>query len=171
MTTENLSSKEIETAVDEFLKSIDVTVATVCRGERNSEGWVHDLWDVSFIRGDGLRGVLDTEFRTGVGHRKASIPMPADIRRLAPNILMRVEWEKRYIKAVAPEAACILSSLIRDSEAGSCTFEEFCGEFGYDTDSRKAFDTYMACQSILNKVRNFFAQEEIKHIARLVEHY
>lgn len=92
MTTENLSSKEIETAVDEFLKSIDVTMVTVHRGERNSEGWVHDLWDVSFVRGDGRRGVLDAEFRTGVGHRKASIPMPADVRRLASNILMRVEW-------------------------------------------------------------------------------
>jgi len=168
MTTENLSSQDIETAVDEFLKSIDVTVATVCRGERNSEGWVHDLWDVSFIRGDGLRGVLDTEFRTGVGHRKASIPMPADIRRLAPNILMRVEWEKRYIKPVAPPAASILSSLILDSGIGGSTFEEFCGDFGYDTDSRKAFDTYMACQKILNKVRALFSPEEIERITDLV---
>ncbi|CEF89634.1 hypothetical protein [Pseudomonas phage vB_PaeM_PAO1_Ab17] len=171
MTTENLSSQEIETAVDEFLKSINVTLATVCRGERNSEGWVHDLWDVSLIRGDGRPGVLDTEFRTGVGHRRTTVPMPFDIRRLAPNILARVEWEKRYLKPVAPKAACILSNLILDCDVGGHTFEEFCCDLGYDTDSRKALDTYMACQETTSKLRRFFSQEEIETLRRLVEHY
>ncbi|ADX32114.1 hypothetical protein PAK_P30100 [Pseudomonas phage PAK_P3] len=171
MTTENLTSQEIETSVDEFLKSIDVTLATVPLGERKVEDWVHDLWSVSFIRGDGRRGVLDTEFRTGIGHRKATIPMPVDIRRLAPNILARVAWEKRHIKPVAPKAACILSSLILDCDVGSSTFEEFCGDFGYDTDSRKALDTYMACQETTSKLRRLFSQEEVETIRSLVEHY
>ncbi|WP_223699744.1 hypothetical protein [Pseudomonas aeruginosa] len=168
MTTENLTSQEIETSVDEFLKSIDVTLATVHRGERKEGDWVHDLWSVSFIH---EHGVLDTEFRTGIGHRKATIPMPVDIRRLAPNILARVEWEKRHIKPVAPKAVCILSSLVRDCDVGGSTFEEFCGDFGYDKDSRKALDTYMACQEITSKLRRFFSQEEVETIRSLVEHY
>ena len=43
--------------------------------------------------------------------------------------------------------------LIVDSEACSETFESWCSNFGYDTDSRKAMDTYLACQKNGEKLR------------------
>ena len=44
-----------------------------------------------------------------------------------------------------PQADSVLSSLLLDSSAIDQTFEDWCGEFGYDTDSRKAEKTYKAC--------------------------
>lgn len=42
------------------------------------------------------------------------------------------------------------------------TFEDFCGEFGYDTDSRKALATYEAVLQEWGKVSAFFTSGEIK---------
>ena len=44
-----------------------------------------------------------------------------------------------------PTAETVLDCLLSDASAGEMTFEEFCSEFGYDTDSRKAEATYRAC--------------------------
>jgi hypothetical protein len=44
-------------------------------------------------------------------------------------------------------------SLAMDAQCGSQTFAEFCSECGYDEDSRKAFDMYMACQKIATDLR------------------
>lgn len=43
-------------------------------------------------------------------------------------------------------AASVCSSLVMDTRAGEETFSDFCSNFGYDEDSRKAFEIYMACQ-------------------------
>ena len=45
-------------------------------------------------------------------------------------------------------------------------FEEFCAEFGYDTDSRKAFDTWQACLIQSNKLRKVFSEDEISALPR-----
>lgn len=39
----------------------------------------------------------------------------------------------------------VLYSLLSDSQAGSESFEEFCSNFGYENDSRKAYKTWEAC--------------------------
>ena len=49
---------------------------------------------------------------------------------------------------------------IEKNEVG--TFEEFCGDFGYDTDSRKAEKTWRAVQAESRKVRKFFTAEELE---------
>ncbi len=63
----------------------------------------------------------------------------------------------------APELAEVLDCLASDSYtlplpemAGSENeaFAEFCSEFGYDTDSRKALKTYRACLSQARRLRN-----------------
>lgn len=47
------------------------------------------------------------------------------------------------------------------------TFEDFCGEFGYDTDSRKAEKTYFAVQEEWKKVRTFFSADEIEKLQEI----
>lgn len=44
------------------------------------------------------------------------------------------------------------------------TFSDFCGEYGYDTDSRKAEKTYFAVQEEWEKVRGFFTARELRAI-------
>ena len=45
---------------------------------------------------------------------------------------------------------------VGDAVSGSYSFEEFCSEFGYDTDSRKAEKTWKACQESYNNLLNIY---------------
>lgn len=44
------------------------------------------------------------------------------------------------------------------------TFEEFCADFGYDEDSRKAEKTYKQCAAHTKKLRAYFSPEELQMI-------
>lgn len=54
-----------------------------------------------------------------------------------------------------PTAADVLSCLCSDASAGSQDFEEFCRDFGYDLDSRKALRTWKACASMAERLPRF----------------
>lgn len=60
---------------------------------------------------------------------------------------------RKYTKATPPELCSVLSSLLMDSLACDQSFNDWCSNFGYDTDSRKALDTYLACQESGAKLR------------------
>jgi len=47
------------------------------------------------------------------------------------------------------------------------TFEDFCSEFGYDNDSRKAFTTYGKVCEEWEKVNAFFSSEEIEELQNI----
>lgn len=57
--------------------------------------------------------------------------------------------DKEMIEAKKINAYDVLSCLTKN-DVGS--FNDFCSEFGYDTDSRKASDTYLAVQNEYDKV-------------------
>ena len=42
------------------------------------------------------------------------------------------------------------------------TFEDFCSEFGYDTDSRSALKTYEACKEEFTNLQTLFTDSEIE---------
>ena len=44
------------------------------------------------------------------------------------------------------------------------SFEDFCDEFGYDTDSRKAEKTYKACRKQTENLRRIFPNEKHREI-------
>jgi hypothetical protein len=56
-------------------------------------------------------------------------------------------------------------SCIQKYDVGS--FQDFCSEFGYDIDSRKAEKTYKAVLKEYNKVSNFFTNDEIEQLQEI----
>jgi hypothetical protein len=60
-----------------------------------------------------------------------------------------------------PQVADVVFSLVMDSSAADTTFEDWCSECGYDTDSRKALETYLLCQSNGTQIRKLLG----KHFA------
>lgn len=44
------------------------------------------------------------------------------------------------------DVAGVCYSLLQDGRCAEGSFEDFCADCGYDTDSRKALETYLACQ-------------------------
>lgn len=47
------------------------------------------------------------------------------------------------------------------------TFEEFCADYGYDTDSRKAHATFRRASAFAKRIRAFFTAEELKALSEI----
>jgi hypothetical protein len=58
-----------------------------------------------------------------------------------------------------PDAADVISCLISDTSAGEQSFEDFCSDFGYDQDSRRAEATWKACANLAPKVRGLLGED------------
>lgn len=65
------------------------------------------------------------------------------------------------IRGVSPSAYDVLACLTK-SDPGY--FEDFCSEYGYDTDSRKALATHKAVVREWEKVSGFFTDDEITEL-------
>jgi hypothetical protein len=58
----------------------------------------------------------------------------------------------------APTAADVLNSLALDSSTADQSFEGWCNEYGYDTDSRSAEKTYRVCVRQREKLLRFLGE-------------
>lgn len=76
----------------------------------------------------------------------------------------------------APEVSEVLASLSQEAEARTQTFEEWAGDYGYDTDSRTAEAIYKLCRAKAiyklcrangRKLRSILTPKQIQHIAEL----
>jgi hypothetical protein len=69
-----------------------------------------------------------------------------------------------------PTAADVLSCLISDSSSvETADFEDWCREFGYDTDSRKAEKTYQTCLNQRDKLVSFLGADAFEDLLRNTE--
>ena len=64
-----------------------------------------------------------------------------------------------------PPTAYAVLSCIQKYEIG--TFEDFCGDFGYDTDSRNAEKIYKLVKKEWEKVNTFFTESEIEELQEI----
>lgn len=71
----------------------------------------------------------------------------------------------KAVKDMRDVTAYDVLTCITKSDPG--TFEDFCGEFGYDSDSKRAEQTYFAVQKEWAKVRRFFTPEELAEIQEI----
>ena len=58
-----------------------------------------------------------------------------------------------------PTAQDVLESLLSDASSADQDFEDWCGEYGYDTDSRKAERTYDQVRHLTGKLRQFLGDD------------
>lgn len=58
-----------------------------------------------------------------------------------------------------PTAKDVIDCLTSDTYLGEQNFDEFCGDLGYDRDSRKAFETWRSCQVQGRKVRKLLGDD------------
>lgn len=114
------------------LEATNIKLSSVYVGESATDGWRHDLWIVTIER-DGK--TFTTSYRTGLGHRKAP------------------SYDKNRPRPVKPELADVVHCLLLDAQSGQMSFDEFCGEFGYDSYSRKALATWEACVNTAGPLR------------------
>ena len=70
----------------------------------------------------------------------------------------------------APNKKDVLYSFIMD-DVSYMDFEEFCSNFGYDTDSIKALKTFEACQKQTDNFYRLFNENEREMLRELLEDY
>jgi hypothetical protein len=103
-------------------------------------------WEIVLKKGDHT---MKVDYSQGIGH------IPKDRQDFGEHNKREAEqqysWHGKYyvrnklIKVKPPSLADVLYSLALDSEAIDYTFEEWCGNLGYDSDSRKAESIYKSC--------------------------
>jgi len=101
-------------------------------------GWEHRrAWVTVARKGRADAGKIETAFRSGTGI------------------------------TTEPSVADVFGSLLSDHEAGNQSFGDFCSDFGYDEDSRKAYATWEACQEISDKFQAMFTLAELETLSEL----
>ena len=67
-----------------------------------------------------------------------------------------------------PEVEDVVYSLVLDADACSQTFDEWCNNYGYNNDSRKALAMYLKCQELGTKIRRLLGKhfEAVRKAAR-----
>lgn len=168
MQTENATDKHVA----EYLESIGVSYKATLRGEVDRGNWKADEWALVFtrpLRMEGGRSIparaLAKPYFTGLGHRKTWRELKG-LRPLKPDSMFYTEP-----KPVAPVAAGPLASLLMDADSADENFHDWCGSLGYDTDSRKALETYEACCSIRADLRAFFTRDELTTLREMLVGY
>lgn len=63
-------------------------------------------------------------------------------------------------------AYSVLACISRDSNCPEA-FADFCGEYGYETDSIKALQTFRRCASFRKRLRGFFTASELEKLAEI----
>ena len=77
----------------------------------------------------------------------------------------------KFLKATPPSTCDVLHSLLMDATAFEQTFEDWCSDFGYDTDSRKAEQTYQACVAEGRALASAFTPAELATLRESFQDY
>ena len=141
---------------EDFLKSVGATMSAKFLGNMpyfDDDKESRDVYEITFTRNGKT-----WSFRFG-----QSIADSGEYVKRNPHGKTVYDHELIKRKRIVPGAYDVLSC-IEKYDPG--TFEDFCGNFGYDTDSRKAEKTYFAVQKEWSECNKMFGDvmDELQEI-------
>jgi hypothetical protein len=150
---------ELEQAIENLPHPLTMECKFLGYFEDQAQDWFYHKWLVT-LRYNGQ--TYSTEYNMGIGHanspRKGNNYVFYSSTACAPEnwrtdksvdaANFRARWYSDKRSAPTPKIADVLYCLLSDSQSGSQSFEDFCSDFGYDTDSRKAHATWETCKNI-----------------------
>lgn len=118
------------------------------------------------------------DYSTGIGHRVCAPGVKQEGVRKWYNSIMgdtaygdKQAVEKGFLilkrekgKVVGPSVADVVYSLVSDSDAVGTTFDEWCSNLGYDNDSLKALNIYLACQRNSSKLIRLLGSKLVEEL-------
>lgn len=164
-------------AVAEYLSSENVSFNARYAGETKRGDWERDAWRIAFSKVTSHEKrpgtvTIETDYFTGLGNRnpvKGAERMEGS--KYNKNSIGYKQWANRYVRPVQPCAADVLYSLICDSSALDISFDCWCDDYGYDSDSISAFNTYQACCNNAKDMRRMFSHGQLEKLKELLEDY
>lgn len=160
----------MHTQFEQFAADIGLNMkATFIRKEMEAtkaplHRWPHFLWSVMLER-NGFTYTF--EYRRGLAHVK---PVPRGFFSHYSDRERSNMWLNDPRSPKAPSLSDVVAGLLLDTQCSEGTFEDFCGNFGYDTDSRKALETYLACQAAGSNLRRLLGNK-FERVVELLADY
>lgn len=131
-----------------------------------SNGTEMDHWYVTLTNGGEPMSLF---YSQGLGHRKpnhfaakmAHCDYPGRDTQFTGNRTVSEEDFNQTFKPIPPTLGDIIDCLASDScgIANARDFEEWASEYGYDTDSRKAYDTFKVCATQSHLFEHLIGQD------------
>lgn len=115
------------------------------------------------IAGEG-RGHLTIDYWDSYKDAETRALGTPDYRNGHTSFKFAVKGKKTIGKSPTPSAYDMLS-VIEKNEPG--TFEDWCGDMGMDTDSRRALSIWESCVKQYREVRRFFTAEELAEVQEI----
>ena len=148
----NVTDTVTMTTIGEFIESNRIVSGSyrVDANPNMEDSRNMDHWKVTLVR-----KVLREGFDTWHGYKGKLGAVQYSTRKLT------VYFSKGYDHHGAePQAAEVLSCLADDAAGVEYRgFEEWCSDYGYETDSRKAEKTFKACKHIAARLQSFLGVE------------
>lgn len=181
-----MNHEEQKQAIVDLLARNGVTMTAVFVPQsmsRNSAEKDRTLnWRLTLIN-SATKQTMTVDYSQGIGN----VPGWVNPRTLHLEELMGKPWEsgKYAVKPnsklasymvkratlPAPSASDLLYSIVADSTEEFSCFEMWAAEFGYDTDSRKAEQTYEACKQQTRDAQRVLGRTVIEEAAVILRDY
>jgi hypothetical protein len=145
------------------MNTYGITIEAQFIAKVDSDEWPHFEWRVTLTR-DGLAGAGSggtvkrvLPYKMGLGHIMTPCKKRIPIIRYRTTPCDHVRCQGKEVPS-PPTLYDVLCSLKADDTQGQ-TFNEWCGDYGMEVDSRKAMDLYIACQQSEADSRAFFGSD------------
>ncbi len=166
-------AEEQRDTIEQVCAELGITADAYTIAKPAPFGGRHDGWHVTLKRGTLT---LETDFWQGTAHREFkrfvnawALPKSSEGWRKVteardlPHHVKRPtvhDMEVTWFRPIPPKASDVLGCLVADAghvDNGE-SFEDFCSMLDLDTDSRKAEQSYNACQRIALQLRGFLGE-------------
>lgn len=81
------------------------------------------------------------------------------------------EWERQHLFPTQLKPAEVLYCLLLDQSVSDQSFENFCSDCGYDSDSISAFEVYRKCTENNKKLLRIFTRSQLAQISEILQDY
>ena len=167
----------IELSIVDWCNEYGLSLSIDCMGSTIRDKWECDQWNITIYR-TGKKSGFNTQYYTGIGHRVLSAMGETYKRRIKQDYKVSVNLahqlrqnEKENAKPTVPHIAGILHSLTLDSSANDYSFNDWCDNFGYESDSIKALNNYQACCNTAKELSKLFTSGELIVLSELLQDY
>lgn len=130
------------------------------QGYRDDKEWKHYAWRVTI-------GAESFEYCTGIGHATPFFTKGKMAMNKKPTDKQCVRCENSSAWVHIPSADTVLDCLFSDAECGSYSFNEFCSNLGYSSDSLNALNTYRDCMTTAERLRKALGAEYQAELNRI----
>lgn len=178
---EQTPSKTEQKVIDYLASQFNFASNIAYGGEGISDQWAHDKWLITIsksktITSGGIKQNKVTEqfeYKTGFGHRYLQPFAVTEVKRykLKPGTLAYSSATSNSYYIKQPQIAAVLYCLLSDAAACNESFSNWCENFGYDSDSISAFNTYQSCEKTNKQLNNLFNREQLQTLRDLLQDY